>query len=178
MRRISIVGSSGSGKTTLAEAVADILDVPHLELDSVYHQPDWQPLPDADFRSAVAPLLARDSWVIDGNYNSTGVQELIWQRCDTIVWLDLPRWTTMRRVTARSIKRSATREELWNGNTESWTNLIHPNPKINIIAWTWTRYAHTRRRYEAAQAKPDWSNRTWIRLRSQREIDSFVETLR
>lgn len=43
MQRISVVGNSGSGKTTVARAIAEALGVPHLELDSVFHQPDWQP---------------------------------------------------------------------------------------------------------------------------------------
>ena len=68
MKRISVVGSSGSGKTTLARAIAEQRRIPHLELDSVYHQPNWEPLSDADFRTAVEPFVATESWVIDGNW--------------------------------------------------------------------------------------------------------------
>jgi dephospho-CoA kinase len=39
MQRISIVGNSGSGKTTVARQLAAILDVPHIELDAIFHQP-------------------------------------------------------------------------------------------------------------------------------------------
>ena len=53
MRRISVVGNSGSGKTTVARAIAGALGVPHLELDAVFHQPDWQPLDTAEFRRIV-----------------------------------------------------------------------------------------------------------------------------
>lgn len=143
----------------------------------MHHQPNWEPLPDAEFQAAVRPLVKQDSWVIDGNYHSTGVQDIIWTRADTIVWLDLPRWTTMRRVTGRSMRRSITREELWNGNREHWTNLIHPRPEINIVMWTWTRYEHNRQRYESNSTDPLWGHIEWIHLRSQSEIDSFVESL-
>lgn len=177
MRRISIVGSSGSGKTTLARTISDRLSLPHLELDAVHHQPDWQPLPPDQFRAAVQPLVDTDAWVIDGNYRSAGIQDLIWERADTIIWLDLSRLTTMRRVTARSIRRSATREVLWNGNREQWTNLVHPNPEINIVLWTWTRYDKTRRRYEDDSASPRWSHIDWIHLRSQHAIDEFVTNI-
>lgn len=178
MQRISIVGSSGSGKTTLARIVADRLDVPHVELDAVNHQANWEPLPHEEFQKAVRPLVAHESWVIDGNYRSTGVQDIIWDRADTIIWLDLPKWTTMRRVTARSLKRSITREELWNGNREQWTNLFHPNPEINIATWTWTRYEQTRSRYESDRASPERGHLNWVHLRTQNEIDQFVEDLR
>ena len=33
MRRIAVVGSMGSGKTTISVRLAEILDIPHIELD-------------------------------------------------------------------------------------------------------------------------------------------------
>src|SRR5262245_45561170 len=50
MLRISVVGNSGSGKTTIASAIAATLGVPHLELDAVSHQTDWQPSDTDEFR--------------------------------------------------------------------------------------------------------------------------------
>ena len=43
VQRLSVVGNSGSGKTTIARRLATGLGIPHLELDAVFHQPDWQP---------------------------------------------------------------------------------------------------------------------------------------
>jgi len=68
VRRVSVVGTSGSGKSTLASQLADILGVPHLELDAVHHQPGWEPLPTDEFRRVVAARAAAGGWVIDGNY--------------------------------------------------------------------------------------------------------------
>ena len=45
VHRVSVVGNSGSGKSTLAAALAAHLDAPWIELDSIYHQPGWNPLP-------------------------------------------------------------------------------------------------------------------------------------
>ena len=103
-----MVGNSGSGKTTLAAAVADALGVPHLELDSVFHQPGWEPLDKDVFRARVAEFAAADGWVIDGNYSSA--QELVWQRADTVLWIDLPRRTVMRQLVGRTLRRMWTRE--------------------------------------------------------------------
>ena len=50
VRRVSVVGNSGSGKSTLAKKLAAVLGVPHLELDSVFHQPGWEPLPLEEFQ--------------------------------------------------------------------------------------------------------------------------------
>ena len=87
VRRVSVVGNSGSGKSTLASALAEHLEVPWIELDSIYHQPGWIPLPAPDFRARVEAAAAGDAWVIDGNY--TAVRDLVWARADTVVWLDL-----------------------------------------------------------------------------------------
>lgn len=177
MKRISVVGSSGSGKTTLAGAIAERRKIPHLELDSVYHQPNWEPLSDADFRAAVEPLVGGDSWVIDGNYGRTGIQDLIWGRADAVIWLDLPRTVVMLRLLFRSVRRAVTREELWNGNTEQWSDFFSTDADRNIFLWTWQRYGSTAERYRHAMADPSLSSLEWIHLETQGEIDDFVDRL-
>ncbi|MEM6716595.1 MAG: AAA family ATPase, partial [Cyanobacteria bacterium P01_C01_bin.147] len=32
--RIAVVGTAGAGKTPLAKAIAEVLDIPHVELDA------------------------------------------------------------------------------------------------------------------------------------------------
>ena len=76
VRRVSVVENSGSGKSTLAKSLGLVLGVPHLELDAVFHQPGWVPLPDDEFRRAVAADVAADGWVTDGNYSV--VRPLVW----------------------------------------------------------------------------------------------------
>src|SRR4051794_8464264 len=101
MRRIAIVGCSGSGKTTLAQRMSQQLGLPHVELDSIYHQPGWVPLAPDEFRSRVdARLDDATGWIVDGNYNSA-VGEWLQSRADVIVWLDLPRPVVMRQVVLR-----------------------------------------------------------------------------
>lgn len=67
MDRVSVVGCPGSGKTTFAAALAERMGTSHLELDSLYHQKDWEPLPDDEFRSAVTSVIGGERWVVDGN---------------------------------------------------------------------------------------------------------------
>ncbi len=72
MDRVSVVGCPGSGKTTFAAALAERMGTSHLELDSLYHQKDWEPLADAEFRSAVTSVIGGERWVVDGNYPPGG----------------------------------------------------------------------------------------------------------
>jgi len=88
MRRVAVVGTTGSGKTTFATALAGKLGVPHLELDSIFHQPGWQPLELESFLRQVAAFAAVDGWVIDGNYSA--VRDLVWAAADTVVWSSWP----------------------------------------------------------------------------------------
>jgi adenylate kinase family enzyme len=175
MQRISVIGSSASGKTTMARNLSQALGLPHLELDSVFHLAGWRQLEDEAFRSRVAAFTKGDGWVIDGNYTSHGVAQLVWPRADTVVWLDPPRTTVLRRVVSRTLRRMITREELWNGNREPWSNLIDPRPEHNIIVWAWTRHAPTRRKYEALLGDGTWDHLTVIRLSTPADVRAFLD---
>lgn len=112
MHRVSVVGVPGSGKTRVGRQVAASLGVPFIELDSIFHQPGWVELPVDDFRKRVTEALPAPAWVVDGNYSA--VRDLVWQRADTVVWLDLPRRRVMSRIILRTVRRTLTRERLWN----------------------------------------------------------------
>ncbi|MGN5537544.1 AAA family ATPase [Alcaligenes sp. Lyrl_28] len=68
--RICILGPSNSGKSTLAKAIERKLALPAIHLDPLYHLPhtDWVPRPDAEFAALHAAAIAREQWVMDGNY--------------------------------------------------------------------------------------------------------------
>jgi adenylate kinase family enzyme len=172
VRRVSVVGNAGSGKTTLGRELAARLGVPHLELDGIYHQPDWVPLATDEFARRVGEITAGDGWVIDGNY--TAVRSLIWARADTVVWLDLPRRTVMRRVIWRTIRRVISRAELWNGNREPWQNLVRRDPQESVIAWAWFRHAVYQQRYAAAALDPTWAHLRFIRVTSRRDVRALL----
>jgi adenylate kinase family enzyme len=174
--RVSVVGNSGSGKTTIAAALSAALNAPHLELDSVFHQPGWAPLEDEEFRRRVAEFVAAPRWVVDGNYSK--VQGLVWARADTVVWLDPARRRVMRRIIWRTLRRAALRAELWNGNRERWTNMLRADPMESIIAWAWTRHHSYRRRYEHAMADPANAHLTFIRLRTPGEAAALLGRVR
>ena len=178
MERIVVVGCSGSGKTTVARALGDILGYPVLELDAVHHLPGWKERPDEEFRQELEDFVtAHRCWIVDGNYNSHGAADVAWPRADTFVWLDMPRRVVMRSVIGRTLRRVITREELWHGNTEPWTNLYSLDPYKNIIVWSWTRFAKYRQRYETSLTDGSWDHADAYRLRSRAELRRWLATL-
>jgi adenylate kinase family enzyme len=164
--RISVIGTSGSGKTTLARALAARLQIPFIELDSIFHQANWVALPEDVFRARVAALLGGERWVIDGNY--AAVRGLVWERATTIVWLDPPHWQIMAQVIWRSVSRAATGAELWNGNRERFGAMLdrdHP------IRWAWRTHHERTRRFEELR------DPRWVRLHSRREMRRWLDSV-
>jgi adenylate kinase family enzyme len=91
MQRVSIVGNAGSGKSRLARRIAERLNLAYVELDAIHHLANWEPIDLDEFRERVEVIAAADEWVIDGNYRTVVIDGPVWQRADTVVWLDLRR---------------------------------------------------------------------------------------
>jgi len=177
VRRVSVVGSSGAGKSTLARAIAKRLEVPYVELDALMHQAGWHPRPDNEFLDEVERATSTPGWVVDGNYQRFVIEGPVWQRADTVVWLDLPRRTVMRQVIARTVRRAVTREVLWNGNREPLSNFISADPDDNVILWTWVKYHEFVQRYLDAMADPRWREINFVRLKSHAEARRWLESI-
>lgn len=111
MRRVMVIGCSGAGKTTLACRLAERLSLPLVHLDSHYWRPGWQMPSTDEWRLQVMALVAASSWIMDGNYPDT--YDIRMPRADTLIWLDYPRATCVRRVLWRTISSyGRTRAEL------------------------------------------------------------------
>ncbi len=145
-----------------------------MELDALFHQPEWTELPTSEFQQRVDEATTPDTWVVDGNYSV--VRDIVWDKADTVVWLDLPYATVLARIIRRTLRRVVTREELWNGNKEPYSNLWSWNPQRSIIAWAATHHGKYRRRYLEAEKDPRWSGLRFVRLRSRSEADAFLAT--
>jgi len=121
----------------------------------------------------VSDFTAAESWVVDGNYGA--VRDIVWARADTVVWVDPPRHTVMRQLIARTLRRMATKEELWNGNRERWRYLFRREE--SVILYAWMSHAKYRARYFAAQADPANAHLSFVRLRTAAEAAVLIRDL-
>jgi adenylate kinase family enzyme len=176
VQRVSVVGCSGSGKSTLARRLSGVLGVPHIELDALHWGPDWSAASAEELSERVLEATAADAWVVDGNYQSK-LGTLVWERADTVVWVNPPRWRVMWRSVSRIVRRAVTGQELWNGNRESWRGLLFWRGESSILWWAWTSYPRTQLRYESAMADPQNRHLVFHRLRTSKDVDRFLASL-
>ncbi|AMM20795.1 AAA family ATPase [Frondihabitans sp. PAMC 28766] len=166
-RRIAIAGVSGAGKSTLARRLSRILQLPYTEIDSLYHGPNWTER--EGFAADVDAATSGDRWVIEWQYTSQ--RELIAERADTLVWLDLPYRTTLGRVTGRTIRRRIRRTPLWSGNVEGPLKDFFTDPD-QIIRWS-IRQRHSLDGL-GERLERDHPHLQVVHLTTPREVEQFV----
>lgn len=148
MERILVVGVTGAGKSTCAQVLGSRLGLPYHEMDALYFNgPNWAV--NNKLTEDVSRLTAEPGWVID-SLGYPEVRDLLWDRADTVIWLDYPKRVIMPRVLRRSLRRTITREILFGGNRETWTGWLsreHP------VWWAWSQ--HGARRLEVERRARD-----------------------
>lgn len=101
MERILIVGNSGAGKSTMARALSEKTGLPVVHLDRLFWRENWQHIAREEFDALLRQELEKHQWIIDGNYDRTVSMRLAY--CDTVIYLDYPRWQCLLGVVKRVI---------------------------------------------------------------------------
>jgi adenylate kinase family enzyme len=176
LQRINLVGTSASGKSTLGKRLAAILNSPYVEMDALYHGPNWTQAQPEVFRARVADAVAGPRWILDGNYNEL-THDLKWARATMILWLDISFVHNMYRAVARAVHRSWTQEELWpgTGNRESFRQTFCS--KESMILWTATSYQRRVKEYSKIQQSPP-DGIKFVRLGDSPNVAKFLESVR
>jgi adenylate kinase family enzyme len=164
--RILVAGTSGAGKTTLAARIGGILQITHTEIDALFHGPAW--VPRATFMADVERLAAGPQWVTEWQYGA--VRELLGDRADLVVWIDLPRRSVMRQVIMRTLGRQWHRKVLWNGNVEPPLRTILTDPE-HVVRWAWS--THPRTASNVLQLQQRRPGLPIVRLRTRSEVERW-----
>lgn len=174
MNKIIIIGTTGSGKSTVAQQLSKKLDIPYIQLDFLFWKPNWEQPTDEEFFSKIEKAIDKPRWVLDGNYGRTN--HLTWKDADTIIWIDFPFWLTFYQNFKRSLTRAIIRKELWEGtgNKESFFRMFS---KDSILIWLFKTYSSNISRYEARMVDSAYTHINFHRLRSKKEVASFLKKL-
>lgn len=175
MKRIIIVGAAGAGKTTLAATLSKRLNIPHTELDWIFHQKYWQPMEKEEFKRTVFAIADTDRWVLCGNYYSILGKEY-WEKADTVIWCDYPFLTVFPRLLRRTLRRIVTRENLGYGNYSTWRNEFFL--KDSVLWWMITTWREKRRRYEGLFSNSgSFPEIRLIRLSNPKQAEALLEAV-
>ncbi len=99
MKKVLVIGCPGSGKSTFARRLRDAAGLPLYHLDLLWHRPDRTTVSRDEFDAALAEILQKDRWIIDGNFSRTLERRLA--GCDTVYLFDLPVKDCLAGVEAR-----------------------------------------------------------------------------
>ncbi len=173
-RRIIVRGTSGAGKTWMAQAIGETLGIEPTEIDAVSHLPDWQERPRAELQAILDEVVEGDAWIIDGNYGSVMNEHV--HRADTVVWLDYTFVTVFWRLLKRTVRRSLTKEELWQGNRETFSKSFFS--RESILWWMVTTHGRRKSQCRALQAAVAGTNGEFVRLTSPGQAGDWLAQLK
>ena len=166
MKRVLVIGPGGSGKSTFATRLGQILDIEVKHLDKYYWRAEWTKPSEDDWSNTVNELIAGESWIIDGNYG--GTLPLRVKRCDTIIFLDMPRLLCVWRVTKRRLLyRKRSRPDMAEGCDEKLD--------FEFISWIWN-YRHRSRTRVLKLLNENSETKKIVWLRSNADVNRFLKS--
>ena len=166
-RRILVYGATGSGKSTLAGALGEVTGIPMTSVDDICWSPGWVQMPPDEQIAHFDALTRTDVWLLDSAYGPW--RDLVIERADLVVALDYPRLVSLGRLLRRTATRIIDRQEVCNGNHESWRAVFG---RGSLVVWHFTSFRRKRaemRGWEAAATGP-----RVIRLRRPAHAHAFV----
>jgi adenylate kinase family enzyme len=174
-QRIALVGCIGAGKSTLARTLGESLRLEVFHLDRLWWQgggyqivgqktADAHAMDPEAFLRLQEGLVSQDQWIIDGGRADLSVRLA---RADTVIFLDLPRWTCMWRVVKRT---GSPRSDYPPDVQESWRWMMV------LLRWVWT-YPKQKRpgMIAAVEERAGYANLIWCRSTS--EIRQLVQSI-
>ena len=160
-KRVAVIGCPGGGKSTFSRALRDRVGLPLYHLDAIYWRDDRTHLSREEFYPLRQEIIAREEWIMDGNYNST----LEWRisACDLLIFLDYPAEVCLEGVRARRGQKRSDMPWVEEGDDQEFLEFIRgfeseSKPKI----------------LELMEKYPE---KTVVTFRTREEADGFLAGL-
>ncbi len=166
MERIILIGCGGAGKSTLARQMGEKLNIPVIHLDSIFWLPGWVEMEQEAFDARLREELAKDRWIMDGNFNRTMPERIA--RCDTIIYLDFSRWTCLMGVLKRVLTSyGKVRPDMGAGCPE--------RIDLDFLKWVWNFNKNKREKYYRMLNEAE--GKQTIVLKNRRMVRRFLDSL-
>ena len=162
-KRILVLGPSGSGKTTFSIHLGRILDIETIHLDACFWKPGWASTPQPEWRAIVASLIQKESWIMDGMYEST--LDLRIPAADTVFVIERSRLVCLWRV----LKRKATTDDRFRPDAPAGQKL-----DLAFLRYIW-RYPAVTRPFLFDCVRRYGPDKTLIQFGGSHDIQSFLQ---
>ncbi|WP_150460227.1 P-loop NTPase family protein [Nesterenkonia ebinurensis] len=168
-QRVLIAGVTGVGKSTLGKRLSELWDLPYTNLDKLHWGPGWTERP--TFREEALTLAASGQWITEWQYGSKGIRQVLAERADTLIWLNLPRRIALPRLYRRTFTRWLSGEEAYQGCRERapWTAFTDEN---HIFRWEIKTHGNFRKAMPAQVMR--YPHITFIELRTPSEVRRWL----
>jgi len=164
MERVIIIGCGGAGKSTLARKLGEMTGLPVVHLDQLFWKPGWVEMPKEEFDAVLLNEVAKEKWIMDGNYNRTIQQRLT--RCDTVIYLDFSRLACLMGVLKRVVTTyGCVRPDMGAGCPERF------DP--DFLKWVWNFNQNKRESYY--QLLRNTTHARVIILKNRRAVNEFLK---
>ena len=161
MKKIIVIGCPGSGKSTFSRALHDITGIALFHLDMMKWNADRTTVSREVLIERQRAAMARDEWIIDGNYGST--MEMRMKECDTVFFLDYPLEVCLGGIESR---RGKARPDMPWGETE---------PDEEFLSFV--RAYNTEKRPGVLRLLEQYADRNIIIFKSREESERYLREL-
>ena len=168
-RQVLVAGVTGVGKSTLSAQLSERWNLPYTGMDVLHWGPCWTPRP--DFHAQATALAQSAQWVTEWQYWSKGFKHILGDRADTCIWLNFPRRRALPRLLKRTVTRSLTGREVFEGCVEPPMWHVFSDPD-HILRWEARTYNNWRERMQTLPE--EFPHLTIIELRSPSEVRQWL----
>lgn len=160
-KRVAVIGCPGGGKSTFSRALRDRVGLPLYHLDAIYWRDDRTHLSREEFYPLMQEIIAREEWIMDGNYNAT----LEWRisACDLLIFLDYPAEVCLEGVRARRGQKRSDMPWVEEGDDQEFLEFI--------------RAFETESKPRILELIGGYPDKAVVVFRTREEADRYLDTL-
>ncbi|MEP0357438.1 adenylate kinase [Paraglaciecola sp.] len=169
MQKIAIFGKPANGKSTLSKQLAYSTGIKLHAIDSIFYQSDGEEIPRKRFEAIHESIITKKSWIIEGfgPLNSLDSFYARLKAADTLVYIDLPYFTTYWLVTKRLIKGLFVKPDGWPEGSSIIKGTIKTYKILKACPQFWNDdFEEQLRNFKG--------KRTIYHIRSISELNSFI----
>ena len=161
-----IIGCGGAGKSTLARKLGEKTGLPVVHLDKLFWRPGWESVSKEEFDALHQRELAKEKWIIDGNFDRTIPERLA--RCDTVIYLDFSRVACLMGVLKRILTTYGTvRPDMGEACPERFD--------LAFLRWVWNFNKNKRGRIFKLLSEVEEVD--IIILKNRRQVERYLRNL-